>query len=158
MAITLQEGDGAPDFSATDDAGATVRLMDLRGKWVVLYFYPQDDTPGCTAEACGFRDAHGLYEKEGVVVLGVSPDSAASHRTFKQKFGLPFRLLADEDHRVAEAYGAWGPKNLYGKEIVGITRSTFVIRPDGTLAKVFRKVSVEGHEKQVLEVIRGASA
>lgn len=156
MAITLREGDLAPDFSAVDEAGAAVRLSELRGRWVVLYFYPADDTPGCTVQACGFRDASALYGRANVVVLGVSPDSAASHRAFKEKFGLPFQLLVDEDHAIAEAYGAWGPKNVYGKEVVGITRSTFVVRPDGALAKVFRRVQVEGHEKEVLDVVRAS--
>lgn len=156
MPITLQEEDRAPDFTAFDDAGRRVRLSELRGRWVVLYFYPEDDTPGCTVQACGFRDAAALYAKEGVVVLGVSPDSAASHKAFREKFNLPFQLLVDEDHALAEAYGAWGPKNVYGNEVVGMTRSTFVIRPDGTLAKVFRRVIVEGHEKQVLAIIHAA--
>lgn len=156
MPITLQEEDRAPDFTAFDDAGRRVRLSELRGRWVVLYFYPEDDTPGCTVQACGFRDAAALYAKEGVVVLGVSPDSTASHKAFREKFNLPFQLLVDEDHALAEAYGAWGPKNVYGNEVVGMTRSTFVIRPDGTLAKVFRRVIVEGHEKQVLAIIHAA--
>lgn len=155
MPITLEAGDRAPDFSALDDAGRRVRLSELRGRWVVLYFYPEDDTPGCTVQACGFRDAADLYAKEGVVVLGVSPDDAARHQAFREKFRLPFQLLVDEDHAVAELYGAWGPKNVYGNEVVGMTRSTFVIRPDGTLAEVFRRVQVEGHEKQVLAVVRG---
>lgn len=157
MPITLEAGDRAPDFTALDDAGRRVRLSDLRGRWVVLYFYPEDDTPGCTIQACGFRDAAAVYGKEGVVVLGVSPDGAASHRAFRAKFSLPFPLLVDEDRQLAERYGAWGPKNVYGNEVVGMTRSTFVIRPDGTLAKVFRRVIVEGHEKQVLDVVRGGS-
>jgi peroxiredoxin Q/BCP len=157
MPITLQEGDPAPDFTALDDAGRRLHLSELRGRWVVLYFYPEDDTPGCTTQACGFRDASPLYEKEGVVVLGVSPDSAASHRAFREKFSLPFPLLVDEDHALAARYGAWGPKNVYGNEVIGMTRSTFVIRPDGTLAKVFRRVMVEGHEKDVLAVVRGAA-
>ena len=155
MPITLEAGDRAPDFSAVDDEGRRVRLSELRGRWVVLYFYPEDDTPGCTAQACGFRDAAALYAKEDVVVLGVSPDSASSHQAFRAKFALPFQLLVDEDHRLAESYGAWGPKNVYGNEVIGMTRSTFVIRPDGALAKVFRRVQVEGHEKEVLAVVQG---
>jgi thioredoxin-dependent peroxiredoxin len=157
MPITLEEGDLAPDFTAFDESGGRVRLSDLRGSWVVLFFYPEDDTPGCTVEACGFRDAHELYRKADVVVLGVSPDSAESHRAFKRKFGLPFPLLVDQDHALAGKYGAWGPKNVYGNEVVGMTRSTFVIDPTGRLAKVFRRVQVEGHEKQVLDVVRGAA-
>jgi peroxiredoxin Q/BCP len=157
MPITLDAGDRAPDFTALDDAGRRVRLSELRGRWVVLYFYPEDDTPGCTVQACGFRDAWGLYEKAGVVVLGVSPDGAKSHQAFKEKFGLPFQLLVDEDHALATRYGAWGPKNVYGNELVGMTRCTFVIRPDGTLAKVFRRVIVEGHEKQVMDAIHAGT-
>ena len=157
MPITLEEGDLAPEFVARDEGGREVRLSGLRGRWwVVLYFYPEDDTPGCTVQACGFRDAGELYRKENVVVLGVSPDSAESHRAFKEKFGLPFQLLVDEDHRLAELYGAWGPKNVYGNEVIGMTRCTFVIDPAGRLAKVFRRVQVEGHERQVLEAVRAA--
>lgn len=156
MPITLEEGDVAPDFVARDDEGREVRLSGLRGRWVVLYFYPEDDTPGCTIQACGFRDAYDLYRRENVVVLGVSPDPAESHRAFRKKFGLPFPLLLDERHELAERYGTWGPKNVFGNEVVGMTRSTFVVDPQGRLAKVFRRVVVEGHEKQVLDAIRAS--
>lgn len=157
MGITLREGDLAPEFEARDESGKAVRLSELRGKWVVLYFFPEDDTPGCTTEACGFRDAWRDLKKEGAIVLGVSPDAAAAHRAFKRKYRLPFPLLVDEDHAVASAFGAWGEKNMYGRVVVGMTRSTFVVGPDGRLAKVWRRVQVEGHAERVLGVIRGGS-
>jgi peroxiredoxin Q/BCP len=146
----LKAGDKAPDFKALADAGNTVSLKDLRGKKVILYFYPKDDTPGCTREACDFRDAIGRFAKKDVVVLGVSPDGVESHQKFKAKFDLPFPLLADEDHKIAEAYGAWGEKSMYGRKFLGIIRSTFVIDEQGRIAEAFEKVKVDGHVDQLL--------
>jgi peroxiredoxin Q/BCP len=149
----VEEGKPAPDFELTSDSGETVSLASLRGKPVVLYFYPKDDTPGCTAQACGIRDAWGEFERAGAVVLGVSPDDAASHAKFKEKYGLQFPLLADPDHAVAEAYGVWGEKHLYGKTYMGIVRSTFVIDADGTVTKVMRKVKPDTHADDVLAAL-----
>lgn len=140
-ATPLSTGDEAPDFALPSDTGETVRLSDLRGKKVVLYFYPKDDTSGCTKQACGFRDAHETIEAEGAVVLGVSPDGEASHRRFKAKHDLPFTLLVDADHSVAEAYGAWGEKSMYGRTYEGVIRSHFVIDEEGRIADARVKVS-----------------
>ncbi|HJR35080.1 MAG TPA: thioredoxin-dependent thiol peroxidase [Gemmatimonadales bacterium] len=150
----LSEGAEAPDFSLESDSGETVSLAQLRGKPVVLYFYPRDDTPGCTTEACEFRDAWDEVKKTGAMVLGVSPDTVASHRKFKSKFWLPFPLLADPDHQVAERYGAWGERSMYGRKFQGILRTTFVIGPDGRIKKVFERVKPKGHAAQVLESLR----
>ena len=149
----LKKGDKAPDFTATTDGGETVKLKDLRGKKVVLYFYPKDNTPGCTQEACDFRDSITKFRRKGVVVLGVSPDSVKSHKKFKAKFDLPFPLLADEDHAIAEAYGAWQEKSMYGKKYMGIVRSTFLIDEKGKIAEVHEKVKVKGHVDQLLDTI-----
>jgi peroxiredoxin Q/BCP len=149
----VEEGKAAPDFELTSDSGETVSLASLRGKPVVLYFYPKDDTPGCTAQACGLRDAWGEFERAGAVVLGVSPDDAASHAKFKEKYGLQFPLLADPDHAVAEEYGVWGEKHLYGKTYMGIVRSTFVIDADGNVTKVMRKVKPDTHADDVLAAL-----
>ena len=149
----VEEGKPAPDFELKSDNGEAVRLSDLRGKQVVLYFYPKDDTPGCTTQACGVRDAYGEFEKAGAVVLGVSPDSEASHVKFKEKYGLPFTLLADPDHHVAEDYGTWVEKKNYGKTYMGIERSTFVIDADGNVAKAMRGIRPAGHAVQVLETL-----
>ena len=149
----VEEGKAAPDFELTSDSGETVRLASLRGKPVVLYFYPKDDTPGCTAQACGIRDAWGEFQRAGAVVLGVSPDDAASHAKFKEKYGLQFPLLADPDHAVAEEYGVWGEKHLYGKTYMGIVRSTFVIAADGNVTKVMRKVKPDTHADDVLAAL-----
>lgn len=146
----LSEGTEAPDFTLESDSGETVSLAQLRGKPVVLYFYPKDDTPGCTTEACEFRDAWAAVKKAGAVVLGVSPDTAASHQKFKSKFKLPFPLLADPDHKVAERYGAWGERSMYGRKFQGILRTTFVIGPDGRIRKVFERVKPKGHAAEVL--------
>jgi peroxiredoxin Q/BCP len=146
----LKAGDKAPDFQATRDDGEKVSLKDFRGKKVILYFYPKDDTPGCTREACDFRDSIARFNKKDVVVLGVSPDSIESHKKFKSKFDLPFPLLADEDHKIAEAYGAWGEKSMYGRKFLGIIRSTFLIDEKGKIAEVFGKVKVDGHVDQLL--------
>ena len=147
-------GAKAPEFSLQSDSGETVTLAGLKGKPVVLYFYPKDDTPGCTVEACEFRDTWADVKKTGAVVLGVSPDDVKSHEKFKTKFNLPFPLLADENHAVAEAYGAWGEKSMYGKTYDGILRTTFVIGPDGKIARVFEKVKPKGHAAEVLEAVR----
>jgi thioredoxin-dependent peroxiredoxin len=149
----LKVGDKAPDFEATDEKGKPVRLSDFKGKSVVLYFYPKDMTPGCTLEACAFRDNHAAIRKKGAVVLGVSADPAESHRKFKDKYDLPFPLLADPDKKVIQAYGAWGKRSLYGREFMGILRSTFVIGPDGRIKAVFPKVKVKGHEQEVLAAL-----
>ncbi len=153
--VVLNEGDSAPDFSLNDDQGKPHTLSNYRGKHVVLYFYPKDDTPGCTTEACGFRDALGQFTDRNAVVLGVSPDDVASHQKFAGKFGLTFPLLADEDHSVAERYGVWVEKSMYGKTYWGITRTTFVIGPDGRIKKIFRGVRPEGHEREVLAALGG---
>jgi peroxiredoxin Q/BCP len=149
----VEEGKPAPDFEATTDAGERVKLSDFRGKPVVLFFYPKDDTPGCTVEACGFRDAYSEFEERGAVVLGVSPDNEASHVRFKEKYELPFTLLADTEHEVAEQYGVWGEKNYAGKKYMGISRTTFVIDADGNLVKAMRNVKPDGHPEKVLEVL-----
>jgi peroxiredoxin Q/BCP len=143
-------GDKAPDFSALTDSGEEVSLKDFRGKKVVLYFYPKDDTPGCTQEACDFRDSIQKFQKKNVVVLGVSPDSVKSHEKFKAKFELPFPLLSDPDHAIAEAYGAWQEKSMYGKKYMGIQRSTFVIDEKGKVAEVYEKVKVSDHIADLL--------
>ena len=150
----LSTGDKAPSFSLQSDSGETVSLDQLRGKKVVLYFYPKDDTPGCTVEACEFRDSWSAVKKTGAALFGVSPDKIESHQKFKKKFNLPFPLLADPDHKAAEAYGAWGEKSMYGKKYMGILRSTFVIDEQGQIARVFEKVKPEGHAAQVLEALR----
>jgi len=150
----VTEGSPAPDFALTSDAGETVSLHDLRGRPVVLYFYPKDDTPGCTAQATGIRDAWAEFEKAGAVVLGVSPDGQTSHARFKSKYDLPFTLLADTDHSVADAYDVWVEKQYNGKSYMGVERSTFVIDADGNLAKVFRRVKPAEHADQVLDALR----
>jgi peroxiredoxin Q/BCP len=149
----IEEGQSAPDFELTSDSGETVKLSPLRGKPVVLYFYPKDDTPGCTTQACGIRDAYGEFEQAGAVVLGVSPDSESSHVKFKEKFGLPFTLLADADHAVAEQYGVWGEKTFAGKTYLGVQRSTFVIDADGNVKKVMHDVKPASHADDVLAAL-----
>jgi thioredoxin-dependent peroxiredoxin len=149
----LHEGQPAPDFDLTSDSGERIRLSDFRGKPVVLYFYPKDDTPGCTAQACGIRDAYGEFERAGAVVLGVSPDDEGSHTKFKEKYDLPFTLLADTDHRVADEYGVWGPKTYGGRTYTGVNRSTFVIDEDGTVKKVMRNVKPDTHADDVLAAL-----
>jgi peroxiredoxin Q/BCP len=151
----VEEGKPAPDFALKTDTGDTVSLSDLRGKPVVLYFYPKDDTPGCTKQACGIRDAYDAFRDTGAVVLGVSPDDEASHLKFKQKFELPFTLLADAGHQVAENYGVWKERKNYGKTYMGIERSTFVIDREGTVARAFRKVNPEAHAGLVLGALEG---
>ncbi len=149
----LKVGDEAPDFELEADDGSRVRLSGLRGRTVVLYFYPRDDTPGCTKEACSFRDSWAAVRAKGAAVLGVSPDPAGRHAKFKAKYELPFTLLADADKAVMKAYGAFGKKTMYGKLIEGVIRSTFVIDPDGRVATVFPKVKPEGHAAEVLAVL-----
>jgi thioredoxin-dependent peroxiredoxin len=144
------QGDHAPDFELPADDGSTIRLADLRGRRVVLYFYPKDDTPGCTTQACELRDRYPELDARGAVVLGVSPDPVADHVRFRDKYGLPFRLLADTDHAVAEAYGVWKEKSLYGRKIWGNERTTFIIGPDGRIEEVLEKVRAEGHVEEVL--------
>lgn len=153
MADWPEPGTRAPDFTLTADDGSRVKLSSLRGHPVVLYFYPRDDTPGCTREACGFRDAAKDLGRHQATVLGVSPDDVSSHQAFRNKYDLPFRLLADPDHRVAEKYGAWREKTLYGKKRLGIARSTFIIDAAGRIAKVYKAVKVDGHADQVLRVL-----
>ncbi len=154
MADWVEEGQKAPAFSLKAADGKSVRLSELRGKAVVLYFYPKDDTPGCTREACAFRDRISEIQELGATVLGVSPDDVSSHQKFSQKFELSFPLLADVDHAVAEKYGAWREKNLYGRKSMGVQRSTFLIGTDGVVVKVWKKVSVDGHDEQVIDALR----
>ena len=151
--MTLEPGTEAPDFELDTDAGERLRLSALRGRPVVLYFYPRDDTPGCTAQACGIRDAWGEFEARGAVVLGVSPDTVESHVKFRDKYGLPFTLLADPDHEVAELYGVWGERTYQGKTYLGIERSTFVIDAEGTLVSVMRRVKPDAHADDVLAAL-----
>jgi peroxiredoxin Q/BCP len=149
----VEEGAPAPDFTLTSDAGERVKLSELRGKPVVLYFYPKDDTPGCTAQACGIRDVYSDFRQRGAIVLGVSPDDEASHVKFKEKYSLPFTLLADPDHEVAEEYGVWKERNMYGKKSMGIERSTFVIDADGNVSKAMRRVKPDTHAAAVLAAL-----
>jgi peroxiredoxin Q/BCP len=149
----VEEGKPAPAFSLTSDTGETVTLESLRGKPVVLYFYPKDDTSGCTRQACGIRDSWGEFQRRGAVVLGVSPDSERSHVKFKKKYGLPFTLLADPDHSVAEEYGVWVDKKNYGRTYKGVERSSFVIDADGNVAKIMRRVKPDEHADDVLAAL-----
>ena len=153
MADWIEEGKSAPAFTLTRDDGSKVRLSDLKGSPVVLYFYPKDDTPGCTKEACAFRYRSVDLKKAGAVVLGVSPDTVESHVKFRDKHQLNFPLLADPDHKIAEKYGAWREKNMYGKKSMGIQRSTFLVDANGKVAKVWKRVKVEGHDQQVLDAL-----
>jgi peroxiredoxin Q/BCP len=149
----IEEGATAPDFTLKSDSGRDVRLSELRGKPVVLYFYPKDDTPGCTKEACAFRDRSSDLQAAGAVVIGVSPDDVASHGKFRDKYALNFPLLADTGHQIADTYGAWREKNMYGKKSMGIQRSTFLIDAAGKVRKVWKKVSVDGHDEDVLQAL-----
>ena len=146
-------GDRAPEFALPDEFGTVHRLADQRGRWTILYFYPKDDTPGCTVEACEFRDAHETIVERGADVWGVSPQGASSKRAFREKFGLPFILLADGQHEVAEAYGSWVEKHNYGKTYWGTGRTTFLVDPDGRIARTWPKVKPEGHAAEVLEAL-----
>ena len=150
----VQEGQMAPDFSLMDQVGETVQLSALRGKHVVLYFYPKDDTPGCTKEACGFRDLHAGFEAAGAVILGVSPDSVKSHDKFRTKYDLPFRLLSDAEKEVVQLYGVWKEKSMYGRKYMGVERTTFVIDREGKVRKIFPKVKVTQHPEAVLATVR----
>lgn len=149
----IEEGKPAPEFALPDAQGKMVRLSDFVGKTVVLYFYPKDDTPGCTTEACEFRDDYAVFGKRDVVILGVSPDTSASHARFATKYELPFPLLADPDHAVAEAYGVWKQKSAYGRLFRGIERTTVVIDPSGRIRRIFRRVRPRGHSAAVLEAL-----
>jgi thioredoxin-dependent peroxiredoxin len=146
----IEEGKPAPDFELQSDSGETVKLSAFRGRPVVLYFYPKDDTPGCTTEACEFRDAYDVFRERGAEVLGVSPDDVASHGKFKTKYELPFTLLADPEHQVAEKYGVWGERSSYGKTSMGIKRSTFIIDEDGNVARAMLGIKPAGHAEEVL--------
>jgi peroxiredoxin Q/BCP len=148
-----EPGDVAPDLALADESGRIHRLSDQRGRWTILYFYPKDDTPGCTVEACEFRDANETIHERGADVWGVSPQGAASKRAFREKFGLPFTLLADEDHRAAEAYGSWILKENYGRSYWGTARTTFLVDPEGRIARAWPKVKPEGHAADVLSVL-----
>lgn len=153
MSDWIEEGKKAPAFTLKADDGTKVKLSDLKGTPVVLYFYPKDDTPGCTKEACAFRDRHAELQAAGAKVLGVSPDDVESHVRFRDKYELNFQLLADPDHAIAEKYGAWREKNMYGKKSMGVQRSTFLIGPDGVVKKVWKRVKVDGHDDQVLTAL-----
>ncbi len=151
-------GDIAPEFALPDETGTVHRLADQRGRWTVVYFYPKDDTPGCTVEACEFRDADETIRERGADVWGISPQGAQSKRAFREKFGLPFLLLADEDHAVAEAYGSWVEKQNYGKTYMGVARTTFLVGPDGRIARTWPKVKPEGHAAEVIAALDEAQA
>ncbi|MFM8571460.1 MAG: thioredoxin-dependent thiol peroxidase [Pirellula sp.] len=158
MSDWLEVGSKAPAFTLPNGEGKKVKLSDFKGSAVVLYFYPKDDTPGCTKEACAFRDRSAELKKLGAVVVGISSDSTASHAKFADKYSLNFPLLADESHEVSEKYGAWREKNMYGKKSMGIQRSTYLIDAQGKIAKVWKKVSVDGHDAEVLEALQELSA
>ncbi|MDQ3490997.1 MAG: thioredoxin-dependent thiol peroxidase [Acidobacteriota bacterium] len=149
--MMLKQGDKAPDFNSKDQNGNDVKLSDFNGQKVVLYFYPKDDTPGCTKQACSFRDANDVYKQKGIKVLGVSTDDEKSHQKFISKFALPFDLLADTDKQIVESYGVWGEKSMYGKTYMGTNRKTFLIGKDGNIVKIFDKVNVSEHADEVLE-------
>ena len=153
--MTLRPNDPAPDFTLPADDGSSVRLSELRGRRVILYFYPRADTPGCTVEACEFRDLFPQIQEHGAIVLGVSPDSVEEVRSFRDKFGLPFRLLADADHEVAELYDVWQEKEMFGKSFMGVVRSTFLIDEEGRIARIYDTVNPEGHASEVLAEIGG---
>lgn len=149
----LKEGDLAPDFKAADETGAAIALSDYRGKKLILFFYPKDDTPGCTAENCNLRDNYGLLRQKGFEILGVSPDNAKKHQSFKEKFSLPFPLIPDTEQAILKAYGAWGEKQMYGRTYEGVIRSTFVIDEAGKILKAFSKVDTKNHTKQILDAL-----
>ena len=150
----LKEGDKAPDFSVADDSGKTVKLKDFRGHPLVVYFYPRADTPGCTVEACAFRDGITDFKKLKTPIVGLSPDTVEAQAKFKKKFDLPFPLLADADHEIAEAYGVWKEKNMYGKKSMGVERTTFILDADGKIQKIFPRVKVDGHADAVLAALK----
>ncbi len=152
----MEINDKAPEFSSLDQNGDKIALKDFQGKWVVLYFYPRADTPGCTIQACGFRDSFKRLEKTGAVVLGVSPDTSAAQKKFEKKFDLPFTLVADAGKTICNAYGVIQEKNMYGKKVMGVARTTFIIGPDGRIEHIFSKVKPEGHADEVLEYLKTA--
>ena len=152
--MPIQANSMAPDFTLMDEKEEPHRLSDYQGQPVVLYFYPKDDTPGCTTEACNFRDDYSAYQEAGVRILGVSPDSSKKHAKFKAKYNLPFTLLADEDHQVCEAYGVWGRKKFMGREYDGVFRTTFLIGPEGKVLKVFENVKPDGHSLEILQAVK----
>ncbi len=151
--MPIQQGDPAPEFELLDETGALRRLIEFRGKPVVLYFYPKDDTPGCTTEACNFRDDYSAFQKAGVVILGVSPDSTKSHSKFKEKYDLPFPLLVDSDHKICQLYGVWGQKKSKGREYMGVLRTTFLIDDEGLVERVFENVKPSEHSNEVLAAL-----
>jgi len=151
--MPIQKGLPAPEFSLNDDEGRTRVLSEFKGTKVVLYFYPKDDTPGCTTEACNFRDDYSAYVDSGITILGISPDSVESHQKFREKYRLPFSLLADEDHKVAEAFGVWGKKKFMGKEYMGVLRTTFIVDEKGRIAHVFEDVKPADHSKEILALL-----
>jgi len=153
--MPLAVGNSAPDFSLPDENGQLRRLADFHGQPLVLYFYPKDDTPGCTTEACAFRDDYSAYQQAGIAILGVSPDSVKSHAKFQQKFNLPFPLLADAEHKVCQDYGVWGLKKFMGREYMGVARTTFVIDADGKIVRIFENVKPAGHSAEVLAALKG---
>ena len=152
--MPIQAGFAAPDFALLDETGLQRKLSDYLGKPVVLYFYPKDDTPGCTTEACNFRDDYSSYSEAGVTILGVSPDSPKSHAKFNAKYALPFTLLADEEHKICELYGVWGPKKFMGKSYVGVLRTTFLIDAQGVIVKVFENVKPADHSHEILSILQ----
>ena len=158
MSTTLQEGQPAPDFTGKDQDGKTISLHNFKGKKVVLYFYPKDDTPGCTAQACNLRDNYTALIKSGFVVIGVSADDVKSHKKFEEKFRLPFPLIADEDHTIIDAYGVWGEKQLFVKNYMGIIRTTFLIDENGSIKKIIDKIDTDNHTQQVFEAWRHSGA
>jgi peroxiredoxin Q/BCP len=155
---TPEAGDPAPEIALSDETGTVHRLADQRGRWTIVYFYPKDDTPGCTVEACEFRDANETINERGADVWGISPQGAESKKAFREKFGLPFILLADPDHAVAEAYGTWVEKENYGKKYMGVARTTFLVDPDGRIARTWSKVKPEGHAAEVIAALDTAQA
>lgn len=151
--MAIKKGLPAPSFSLKDDEGKTRSLSDFKGIKIVLYFYPKDDTPGCTTEACNFRDDYSAYVDAGITILGVSPDSVNSHRKFREKYHLPFSLLVDEDHKIADAYGVWGQKKFMGKDYMGVLRTTFIVDESGRIAHVFEEVKPADHSKEILSLL-----
>jgi len=152
--MPISSGMPAPEFSLPDETGTLRRLADYRGRHLILYFYPEDDTPGCTKEACNFRDDYSAYVEAGVAILGVSPDSPKSHAKFKKKYQLPFSLLADEGHKICDLYGVWGPKSMFGHDYMGVLRTTFLIDPDGNIAHVYEKVRPAEHSVELLAALK----
>ncbi len=157
LGANMEIGEKAPEFKSLDQNGKKIALKDFKGKWVVLYFYPRADTPGCTIEACGFRDSYERIERTGAVLLGVSPDEYKAQKKFEEKYDLPFTLVADADKTICNLYGVIQEKNMYGKKVMGVGRTTFVIGPDGKIKNIFSKVKPEGHAEEVLEYLKSAA-